>query len=91
MGMAAGTAMVMSQKLTAVFPLHIGGATFSSYAAVNALVLNLIIAVALTLVLNAWGANRCIDETSAPDYEDSESELSAERLIKEYPASQVSK
>ena len=90
--MAAGTAMVISQKLSAVFPLHIGGVTFSSYAAVNALLLNLVIAVILTLLLNLRGPVRTIDETCGSDYDDEHGvERSSERAIKEYPAPQVSR
>jgi|SRR5215469_10209198 len=90
-GMAAGTAMVLSQKLSAVFPLHIGSVTFSSYAAVNALLLNLIIAVILTLLLNLGGGGRSIDETCESDYDDSEGQIESptNRVFKEYPASQA--
>jgi len=92
-GMAAGTAMVMSQKLSAVFPLHIGGVILSSYAAVNALVLNLVIAIVVAVLLNLSGSDRRVDETSASDYDDSDqgSEFAAKSLIKEYPSSEVSK
>jgi hypothetical protein len=73
--------------------LHIGGVTFSSYAAVNALLLNLVIAVILTLLLNLRGPVRTIDETCGSDYDDSERgvELSSERATKEYQAPQVSR
>jgi SSS family solute:Na+ symporter len=43
-GMAVGTWMSVSQHLTAVYPLRIAGQTFSAYAAVDALLLNLIVA-----------------------------------------------
>jgi hypothetical protein len=42
--MAVGTWMSVSQHLTAVYPLRIAGQTFSAYAAVDALLLNLIVA-----------------------------------------------
>ena len=92
-GMAAGTAMVISQKLTAVFPLRIAGVTFSSYAAVNALLLNLLIAVALTVLLNAFSGSERRDETSPSDYDDSEPqiELSSKGLVMERSAPQVSR
>ena len=91
-GMTTGTAMVISQKLTAVFPLHIGGQTFSSYAAVNALLLNLVIATVFTLTLDALGQHEGRDETSPSDYADSDSgvELSSERLVTKPSASQIS-
>lgn len=68
-GMAAGTAMVISQRLTAVFPLHVGGVTISSYSAIDALLLNLVISYALTFVLNALGRHGGLDQTSSTDYD----------------------
>ena len=44
MGMVTGTWMSVSQHLTAVYPLRIAGKTLSAYAAVDALVLNLLVA-----------------------------------------------
>ena len=92
-GMVAGTAMVISQKLTAVFPLHLAGVTLSSYAAVNALALNLAIAAAFTVLLNFLGGKSGRDETSLSDYDDSDRsiDLLSQPLIKEYPSSQLSK
>ena len=43
-GMVTGTWMSVSQHLTAVYPLRIAGKTLSAYAAVDALVLNLLVA-----------------------------------------------
>lgn len=43
-GMALGTWMSVSQHLTAVYPLRIAGKTLSAYAAVDALLLNLLVA-----------------------------------------------
>jgi hypothetical protein len=85
--------MVISQKLTAVFPLRIAGVTFSSYAAVNALLLNLLIAVALTVLLNAFSGSERRDETSPSDYDDSEPqiELSSKGLVMKRSAPQVSR
>jgi SSS family solute:Na+ symporter len=68
-GMATGTAMAISQRLTAVFPLRIWGTTLSSYAAVDALLLNLLIAYLLTLGLRAAGKTSNVDYTTAEDYE----------------------
>jgi len=72
-GMAAGTGMVISQRLTAVFPLHVAGITISAYSAIYALLLNLFISYALTLVLNALGKEGQVDQTAATDYDSSES------------------
>ena len=69
-GMTVGTLMVISQRLSAVFPLHIENATISSYAAIDALLLNLSIAYVVSLALNAAGKNSRIDHTSAADYEE---------------------
>jgi SSS family solute:Na+ symporter len=52
-GMATGTAMSLSQHLTAIYPLRIRGVTISAYAAVEALLLNLVVAALGTLVMNA--------------------------------------
>jgi SSS family solute:Na+ symporter len=69
-GMTAGTLMVVSQRLSAVFPLHVGSTTIASYAAIDALLLNLAIAYVGTLMLNAAGRRSRIDHTEAGDYED---------------------
>jgi SSS family solute:Na+ symporter len=47
-GMVAGTAMAVSQQFSAIYPLHIGGASFGCYAAIPALLLNLALAYVLT-------------------------------------------
>jgi SSS family solute:Na+ symporter len=72
-GMAAGTGMVISQRLTAVFPLHVAGTTISAYAAIYALLLNLLVSYAVTLVLNALGKEGQVDQTAATDYDNSQS------------------
>jgi SSS family solute:Na+ symporter len=69
-GMAAGTSMAISQKLASVFPLHIGSKIFSSYAAVYALALNLLVAGAITLLLNSLSTPTNVDQTCAADYDD---------------------
>ena len=68
-GMGTGTAMAISQHLTAVYPLHLAGRTISAYAALDALLLNLAIASAATLLANAVSARRAVDQTVAEDYE----------------------
>ena len=55
-GMAAGTGMALSLGLkSSVYPLHLFGATWPMYAAVPALLLNLLVAAALTAVVRAGG------------------------------------
>jgi SSS family solute:Na+ symporter len=68
-GMFAGTAMAYAAHLTPTYPLAFGGYTFPGYTALYTVVLNLVVAVALTPVLNALAAQReASDETLASDY-----------------------
>ena len=54
--MLCGTAMAWSLKLkSAVFPLHMGGTTLASYAAIDALIVNLAVAAGLTVLLRSLG------------------------------------
>jgi solute:Na+ symporter, SSS family len=71
-GMIWGTAMAASNGFKPVYPLHLGGATLPAYAALYAFLLNLIIAVAGTVILDAAGILRARDETAADDYLDEE-------------------
>lgn len=70
LGMGVGTWMGWTQKFKAVYPLHLGNFTLASYAAVDALFVNLGIAVFMTFALNAFGWRSSADETAAEDYED---------------------
>jgi SSS family solute:Na+ symporter len=68
-GMVSGTAMVWSLGLkSSVYPLHVGGGIYAMYAAVPALLLNLAVSVALTLVLRAVKVGAGIDTTAADAY-----------------------
>jgi SSS family solute:Na+ symporter len=68
-GTFAGTAMAVATKLTPTFPLAIGGYTFPGYTALYTIILNLIVAIVLTPVLNAMNASRTpLDATAAADY-----------------------
>jgi SSS family solute:Na+ symporter len=68
-GTFAGTAMAVATKLTPTFPLAIGGYTFPGYTALYTIILNLIVAIVLTPVLNAANAGRIpVDATAAADY-----------------------
>jgi SSS family solute:Na+ symporter len=61
--------MAVAAHLTPAYPLAVGGYTFPGYTAFYTLVLNLVIAIVLTPVLNAMSARRPpIDETVAADY-----------------------
>ncbi len=66
-GTYAGTAMAISQDLKPAYPLKLGAYTLPGYTAFYTLLLNLAIAVVLTLVCNALGARK-VDETVASDY-----------------------
>src|SRR6202140_1276310 len=52
-GTIAGTAMAVSVHLTPAYPVSFGGHTFPGYTAFYTLLLNLAIAVVLTVVMNA--------------------------------------
>ena len=66
-GTFAGTWMFVAANLTPNFPLAIGGSAFPGYTALYTVVLNLIVAIALTPVFNAMGS-RHTDATVAADY-----------------------
>ncbi|MGO4403620.1 monocarboxylate uptake permease MctP [Bosea sp. RAF48] len=68
-GIVAGTLMAVASNLTPTYPLSFGGHVFPGYTAVYTLVLNLAIAVVLTLVFRALKAHSVpADETIAADY-----------------------
>jgi SSS family solute:Na+ symporter len=72
-GMAWGTGMVWSMGLkSSVYPLHmpgvLGGGTYAMYAAVPALLLNLAVSAALTVVLRAAKVGEGTDVTSPDAY-----------------------
>ena len=68
-GMAWGTQMAVSLGLkSSVYPLHLFGATYAMYAAVPALLLNLLISSLLTLLLRALKADEGSDSTVSEDY-----------------------
>ena len=67
-GMLSGTAMAVSQNFSSVYPLPLGGLTIPGYAALYALILNLVVSVVLTWVFNAMTVSAGKDETAAMDY-----------------------
>jgi SSS family solute:Na+ symporter len=67
-GMVSGTAMVVLAGMKPVYPVHIAGHILQMYAAVPALVLNLTLAILLTLLLKACNASPGQDATLAEDY-----------------------
>jgi SSS family solute:Na+ symporter len=67
-GMVSGSVMAWQLGLkSSVYPLHLFGLTIPCYAALLALLLNIIVAVAVTLVMNGVAPNRT-DETAPADY-----------------------
>src|ERR1700726_3118422 len=66
-GTYAGTAMAIAAELKPAYPLAFGGYTFPGYTAFYTLILNLVVAIVLTMVFNAMGARK-VDETVAADY-----------------------
>ena len=68
-GTIVGTTMAVAVNLTPTYPLAIGGFTFPGYTALYTVILNLLVAVLLTPVLNAMNSRRSpIDETVSADY-----------------------
>jgi len=68
-GMTAGTLMVASLKFaTSTFPLHLMGLTIPGYAALYALILNLVVSTLATLAMRAGGYLPPADRTIPSDY-----------------------
>lgn len=67
-GMIVGTAMAVSQNFSSVYPLNLFGSVVPGYAALYAVIVNIVVAVVLTWVFNAASAPAGADETAAMDY-----------------------
>jgi SSS family solute:Na+ symporter len=69
-GLAVGTGLVIAQGFeSSVYAFHLGGVIIPLYAAIPALAANLLICVALTPVLNAFGLAKGEDQTAPSDFE----------------------
>jgi solute:Na+ symporter, SSS family len=69
-GMATGTGMAIARDLkSSIFPLHVGGQVWMVYAAIPALLVNLVVSVLVTVLLDFLGLQRGSDATLAADYE----------------------
>jgi solute:Na+ symporter, SSS family len=66
-GTVTGTWMAVSVNFASIYPLTLFGYAIPGYSALYTLVLNLAVAIALTLVFHAMGQPR-IDETVEADY-----------------------
>ncbi len=70
-GMVSGTTMFILANLTSVYAITLGPLSLPPmYAAFTAVVLNVVLAIILTPVFEAFGARRGADETSVSDYEE---------------------
>ncbi len=67
-GMGVGSYMAIAQNLKSVYPIHIFGTTIAAYAAVWALIVNLIVTVVFSLIFNAMKVSNGQDETEAAHY-----------------------
>jgi solute:Na+ symporter, SSS family len=68
-GMATGTGLALARDLkSSVFPFQFGGHTYVVYAAIPALLANIVVSVAVTWLLNALGHERRVDQTQPSDY-----------------------
>jgi SSS family solute:Na+ symporter len=68
-GIVVGTFMAYSANLAPTYPLSLGGYLLPGYTAFYTLILNLLVAVVLTPIFNAMGAQGArSDETVAADY-----------------------
>jgi solute:Na+ symporter, SSS family len=68
-GTIAGTWMAYAVHLANTYPLHIGDHTFPGYSAVYSVILNLLVAIVLTPVFNAFASGKArADQTVAADY-----------------------
>lgn len=70
-GILTGTWMAASLKLAgSIYPLHIGGYTIPGYAAAWALIVNLGVAIVVSVIVRVLGMSRSEDRTRPEDYLD---------------------
>ena len=68
-GVVSGTAMAIAAKLMPTYPLQLAGFSFPGYTALYTVILNLAVAVVLTLLIKAINPRRVVaDETVPADY-----------------------
>jgi SSS family solute:Na+ symporter len=67
-GTVAGTSMAAAVNWNAIYPLKLLGFTFPGYTALFTVILNLVIVVVLSWLLNAIGGRERSDETKPADY-----------------------
>ncbi|HKU19359.1 MAG TPA: hypothetical protein VJP80_08965 [Candidatus Saccharimonadales bacterium] len=67
-GWVAGLVAAQGFK-TSIYPLHLGALTVPGYAALYSLIINIVVAIALTVTLRALRAPAGRDQTAPDDYE----------------------
>ena len=68
-GLLSGTWMFFSNNLASVYPVSFGPVVIPTYIAVAALIINVILCVVLTPILNSFGIPAGEDATTANDYQ----------------------
>jgi SSS family solute:Na+ symporter len=67
--MATGTGLALARELkSSVYPFQFAGHVYPVYAAIPALLVNLIVSVVVTFVMDRIGAERTADLTQTSDY-----------------------
>jgi SSS family solute:Na+ symporter len=67
-GFGLGTWMVTTNNFAPIYPLHIAGITFPCYIAITSVVVNIAVALVLSLPLNLVASDRQKDRTVTADY-----------------------
>jgi SSS family solute:Na+ symporter len=67
-GFGLGTWMVSTNNFAPIYPLHIAGITFPCYIAITSVVVNIAVALVLSLPLNLVASDRQKDRTVTADY-----------------------
>ncbi len=81
-GLLTGTLMIVARGfVSSIFPISLGGLNISMYAAVPALIVNLLLSVALTLLFRMLGVSNGRDNTTSADFEAHPVSGSSESLL----------
>lgn len=68
-GMATGTGLAIARDLkSSVYPFQFGSHVYAVYAAIPALLANLLVSAAVTVLMNALGREHLPDQTVSADY-----------------------
>ncbi|WP_158898972.1 monocarboxylate uptake permease MctP [Burkholderia sp. L27(2015)] len=70
-GITSGTWMAITLQLKgSIFAIHVGGLAIPGYAAIWSLILNIVVAVVVSLLVKVTGMKRAADRTAPGDYLD---------------------